>query len=417
MTEARNIAIIGSGIAGLAAAWYLGARHRVTLYEKQPAIGMAAHGLEWGGARVDMPLRVLYRGYYPTLTALYADADIETVAADYSGSFSDVEGRCHFRYRNWQPWQRLSLPMLQGGQPLGARSRAIVRDLLRFYAGAGAAAKALRDSDVTLEEWLKNNKYSSEFIEDFILPVFAAIGTCTTQSVRRYPARVIVDYLHGGVLMQGVSRTRLGADHVAARLSSRCADIRLSAAITALEARADGLRISSAHGPDEDFEHVVVATQGNQARALTAAVDPQAGDVLQRFRYEDSRVIVHTDPALMPRRQRDWSPVNFFHRRDLPRPMASIWLNAVLPVDGDAPDAFQTWNPLREPAAAHTLAEAGFQRPVVDSDSEGALAALDQLHAQPRRRVWYCGSYAQAGVPLLESAARSALRVAEHIPA
>lgn len=92
-----KIAVVGSGIAGLAASWFLGARHEVHLFEKQPELGMAARGLEWGGARVDMPLRVLYRGYYPTLTALYADAGIAITSSDYSASFSDLDGTCYFR--------------------------------------------------------------------------------------------------------------------------------------------------------------------------------------------------------------------------------------------------------------------------------------------------------------------------------
>ena len=411
-----KIAVVGSGIAGLAACWYLGRQHQVTLFEKQPQIGMAAHGLSWGGARVDMPLRVLYRGYYPTLTALYAEAGVETTAADYSASFSDLDGRCYFRYANWQPWRFLSLSFPQGRQLLSRRSRQIVADLIRLYRHARRDRARLVGSGLTLQRWLDQQGYSKAFVEDFLLPTFAAIGTCRIDSVRRYPAHVVQDYLTRGVLMQGVSRTVEGADVVVKRLSSRCHELRLGTGIESIERHEESVSVRDEHGQASDFDHVILATQGNQAlRLLGSAAEPGEARALARFDYEPSEVVVHTDSRLMPARRRDWSPVNFFLDPAGDRPMASIWLNAVLPVAAGTADAFQTWNPLLEVDPDKVLARAGFERPVVNDDSEQALGELTALHQQPHRRVWFCGSYAQAGVPLLESAARSALRVAEKL--
>lgn len=399
----------------MAASWQLGRRHQVTLFEKQAEIGMAAHGLELGGARVDMPLRVLYRGYYPTLTALYADAGIATTTADYSASFSDVAGHSYFRYRNWRPFGRLSLPLLQGGQPIGQRSRQIVFDLMRLYRRAGRDSRRLRASGMTLQQYVQEQRYSSSFVEDFLLPVFAAIGTCSTQSVRNYPARIIIDYLRQGVLLQGVSRTVHGADEVVRRLSSRCCSVRTSASIQSIRAAGRQWQLRTECGASQEFDHVIIATQGNQAARLVEAVDAPAAASLRQFRYEASEVIVHTDPALMPSRRKNWSPVNLFVDPQASRPMASIWLNAVLPVRAGTADAFQTWNPLRQPRADSILAQAGFERPVVDDSSETGLARLGRLHAEPDRRLWFCGSYAESGVPLLESAARSAREVCRRI--
>ncbi|WP_420427406.1 FAD-dependent oxidoreductase [Algiphilus sp.] len=411
-----KIAVVGSGIAGLAASWFLGARHEVHLFEKQPELGMAARGLEWGGARVDMPLRVLYRGYYPTLTALYAEAGIAITASDYSASFSDLEGRCYFRYRNWRPWQRVSVPFLGGGQPLGRRTRHIVTDLARLYARARRDRARLAGGHVSLQQYLDDGGLSEAFIEDFLLPTFAAIGTCDVDSVRRYPASVVLDYLSRGVLLEGVSRTVQGADHVVHRLSQRCAALHLGAGVQRIERQREGVQVEDGHGQRHDFDHLVLATQGNQAlRLLGDAAQGAEADALARFRYETSEVIVHTDPRLMPARRRDWSPVNFFRERGAARPMASIWLNRVLPIAAEAPDAFQTWNPLRAPDAAQVHAQAQFERPVVDAASEQGLAQIRDMHAERDRRVWFCGSYAESGVPLLESAARSARQVAERI--
>ncbi|MGJ8670261.1 MAG: NAD(P)-binding protein [Oceanococcus sp.] len=416
MQSGSKIAVVGSGIAGLAASWYLGTKCRVSLYEKQMQLGMAAHGLELGGARVDMPLRVLYRGYYPTLSDLYAQANIDTIAADYSASFSDLGGDAYFRYSNWQPTKRLSIPFLQGGQPWGRRSRRIVADLLKLYRRAARDSQALQGSDETLQSYLDRNAYSAEFSEGFLLPTFAAINTCTIDSVRTYPALVIVDYLRRGVLLEGVSRTVKGADFVVKQLSQHCVEQRLASGIASLAVQDDGVIVTDEHGHSDQFSDVVIATQGNQAlRLLGADASTQEQQALSRFRYEPSEVVVHTDERLMPAKRKHWSPVNFLVDEQSDRPMASIWLNKVLPVAKGTQDAIQTWNPLLEPRGDRILGQARFERPVVDEQSQKGLQQLSELHQQPGRRIWFCGSYAESGVPLLESAARSAQSVAQRI--
>lgn len=139
--------------------------------------------------------------------------------------------------------------------------------------------------------------------------------------------------------------------------------------------------------------------------------------VLDAFHYTPVRVITHGDVALMPARWRDWSPVNLWRAPAHDGPEATIWVNAVQPVVQGAPDVFQTVNPLREPRAGTVLGQAQFERPVVNARSQQAPAQLLGLHAEDGRRVWFCGAYAQAGIPLLESAVRSAHEVAARLGA
>ena len=107
---AQHIAIIGSGMAGLAASWFLGEKHKVTLFERQPSLGIGAHSVQASGGVVDVPLRVIYPGYYPELFALLAQTGVAVEPLDASLGFSDLGGACYFRYRNLQalgktlPW-------------------------------------------------------------------------------------------------------------------------------------------------------------------------------------------------------------------------------------------------------------------------------------------------------------------------
>jgi predicted NAD/FAD-binding protein len=135
--------------------------------------------------------------------------------------------------------------------------------------------------------------------------------------------------------------------------------------------------------------------------------------ILGRFHYESSEIVVHSDTRLMPSQRRDWAPVNFMVSADHDKPMASIWMNAVQPGLGNARNLVQTWNPIVAPNADSVLARARFQRPVVTHESLEAVDQLLALQRGPGNRVWFCGSYSRRGIPLLESAATSAIEVAE----
>jgi predicted NAD/FAD-binding protein len=106
--------------------------------------------------------------------------------------------------------------------------------------------------------------------------------------------------------------------------------------------------------------------------------------------------------------------VNFLLANECSTPMATIWMNAIQTMPGISP-VFQTWNPVIEPDPSLVFGEAEFERPVVNQVSMKGLERLDLLHQQPDRRVWFCGSYATHGIPLLESATNSALLVAERL--
>jgi len=170
-------------------------------------------------------------------------------------------------------------------------------------------------------------------------------------------------------------------------------------------------------GAEERFDHAVFATQANQALALWHDADAAEVAVLSAFRYRVLEVVMHRDTALMPVRRGDWSPVNARVGREYERPESTIWINRVQPTLHDAAPLFQTVMPQREPRDEAVIGRARFERPLVDAGSAHALAALQRLHAQPGRRVWLCGSYAQAGVPLLESAVCSAYAVAARVDA
>ena len=413
-----NIAVIGGGIAGLAASWWLSFRHRVTLFERQSQPGLVASSVsvavDGQDLRIDVPLRVFYPGYYPTLTRLYAELGVVTEPVSYATTFTGDDGQAYFRWRNLR-LGNCSLPYLLPHDLLGKRAR-------RIACGALALGRELRGATArgelvgqTIGQFVQSRGCAAEFVDGLLLPTLATIATCTLDDARAYPADVVAGYLGAGVSRQSVRRARHGADDVVARLLAGVGRVQCQAGVTGLRREGDAVCVERQGGVVERFDHVVLATQANQALALWHDATAAERTVLQGFSYRALEVVMHRDQSLMPAHRRDWSAVNARVSGTHERPQSTIWINAVQPALRRAAPLFQTVQPHRTPREEDLISSARFERPLVNSTSQQALLALQALNAQPGRRVWLCGSYAQAGVPLLESAVQSALDVATAI--
>lgn len=224
---------------------------------------------------------------------------------------------------------------------------------------------------------------------------------------------MIAQYFNRNFIVSSVYRAVGGAAAIAQALSARVAQLRLGAHIRNVRRQAKTVVITMEDGSAERFDAVVFATQANQLVAMLDGASPEERTVLQAVRYGAVRVVMHHDVRLMPRDRKDWGPVNYTMSPEHDRPMVSIWVNRLLPAYQDDRPLFQTINPAVEPAADRVLQDCSLQRPIVDLATQANLHQLDVLHAQPGRRVFFCGSYAAPGIPLLESAVASALHIAQ----
>lgn len=411
-----KIAVIGSGIAGLSACWYLGKEHDVTLMEKHPLVGMDAHGtdlnFDGNSIRIDVPFRAFKRNYYPCLLELYKEAGIEVRPVDYSFSLNYGDGTTYFGFSTWGfGGNFIPVPYLVCFS--NSRSRRIFSDAIRFYEESGKELESLNGNQITISEFLRRFGYSGDFENLYLIPMFSTINTCTSESAKNYPAEAVIGYHSSGLRFLRFLTPLKGTRDVTERLSVRANSIRLNTHPNKIVLENGKVRLNLPTG-EEYYDRVVVAAPANQAVSILPDEYSREKELISKFKYETSEVVTHSDPKFMPKDKRHWAPMCFALSQDQSSATATILLNKVLPTMKGRP-VFQTWNPHSEPNESHLISRSKFERPVIDLASQKIVAELKELQNSPDRKVWLCGSYARYGIPLLEAGVSTALDVQDWV--
>jgi len=404
-----DIAVIGSGIAGLTAARLLSDEHRVTIYERAPSIGMGTHTARVGAGDVDMPMRTFNRALWPNVVGFYEALGVGTRAVSYAGTFNDLERGVYFRYEN-----RLvggySLHYVDGTPRMLWRGAQLLGQLLRFRVVAARDVRSGYARCRTAHAYLVERGFSADFIDRFFVPLFGIICTCSLAAVRQYPADILLRALLDLLRSESVQCVAEGTRDAVRQIVSGVFECRVDTGVSAITVGSQDATVVDSSGRRDRYDHVVCAVPANAAGTLLEGPELAAERaLLTRFPYERSEVVVHSDPRLLP--GSSWSPVTCTTAPDEPKPMATIWINAVEPRMAAAPSLFQTWNPLVAPEPSLEHARVGFERSHVTHDSADAVRLLRALQSQPGRRVWLAGAYAAPGIPLLDAGVRSAVFV------
>ena len=416
-----RIAVIGSGISGLSAALRLQAQHEVTLYESDARPGGHAHTvdvtLDGLCAPVDTGFLVYNERTYPLLIAFFKELGVREAPTDMSFAASIGPHRLEWCGSN------IRAVFAQPSNVLRPGFWRMLRDILRFNREATALAideQAQARLDEPLERYLEREGYSAEFRDAYLLPMAAAIWSCSTATMTRFPLGCFVRFFHNHGLLQIEGRPRWmtvegGSREYVSRIIAQLRDVRLSEPVEAVTRRAGGgappVTIRSTRAT-EHFDQVVFACHSDQALALLADPSEDERAVLTAIRYQPNRALLHTDPALMPARRRAWAAWNYLSDGQPGAPSVSVtyWLNRLQPLPFRSP-VFVSLNPLSEPAPSRLIREINYAHPIFDLAAGRAQRRLRAL--QGRQQTWYAGAW--TGYGFHEDGLRSGLEVAQAI--
>ncbi len=415
-TGGLRLAVVGTGISGMAAAWLLNEQHDVTVYEKNGRVGGHCHTVDapagGGTIPVDTGFIVYNEAAYPNLTALFAHLKVPTEASDMSFAVSLDGGRLEYSGRG------LSGLFAQKRNVFRPRFWSMLNDIYRFYRKAPTDVTTLDALQTTLGEYLDAGAYGKPFRDDHLLPMAGAIWSAPPRAMLGYPATSFVNFYsnHGLLRVRNRPQWRTvsgGSRAYVERLTASYHD-RIKRGVAARRIRRNGDRVGiwDSAGRVEWFDHVVIAAHADQALAMLDDRSVAETEILGAFRYSKNTAILHGDTSLMPRRRAAWSSWNYIGPAS-PGKAASgctltYWMNRLQNIAPDTP-LFVTLNPQRMPAAGTIVSAQVYEHPLFDA---AAIRAQRQLWSlQGGSNTWFCGAYFGAGFH--EDGLQAGLAVAE----
>lgn len=407
-----KIAIIGSGISGLSAAYLLHRKHEITLFERESRAGghsrtvTVKHGDRI--ISVDTGFIVFNERNYPNLTALFRELDVPVKDSDMTYALSVANGRFEWGAEN------LNTIFGQRSNLLKPSFYRLFSEVIRFNEGA---EKVVADRpDISLGALIETMGLSERFRQLYLLPMSGAIWSSPPRQMLDFPAAVFVQFFrnHGLLSMSGQPQWRTvdgGSEKYVSRiLQSLGSRIRTNCGAASVERKPGQVTVQLANGDAQVFDHVVLACHSDEALSLLADKTEAENQALGAIRYQKNDAILHRDPRFMPRRRRCWASWNYQSDGLGSEPAVAVtyWMNRLQGIDENYP-LFVTLNPDSKVAPEDVFDRHIFHHPVFDAS---AVVAQTKIRAmQGQGNTWFCGAYLRHGFH--EDGLLSALRIAE----
>ena len=430
MAGRLKLAIVGSGIAGLAVAHTLQGRADITLFEAGDYFGGHTHTVDitlptaQGPVMhgIDTGFLVFNERTYPNLINLLAELDVATARSEMSFSVQVPNAR-RGRPLEWSG-SSLNTVFAQRGNLLDGRFLRMLRDLLRFNWLATRLATRGHDAALMqpLADFLREHRFSAEFRDWYFLPMIGCIWSCPTDQMLQFPVATMVRFCHNHGLLQVRDRPQWwtvagGARQYVEKIVGAIGDKRLNTPVRLIERDEAGVRIITDAGGQplaERFDKVVLATHADQSLALLRDASPAERATLGAIRYQPNRAVLHLDASVLPRRRAAWAAWNFERAADASTGSDQVCLhyliNRLQPLPFTQP-VLVSLNPQREIARNHVMGEFNYAHPVFDLAAIRAQADLPALQGQ--RHTYYCGAW--MGYGFHEDGLKAGLGVARQL--
>lgn len=407
-----KVAVIGSGISGLAAAHRLHGQADVTLYEAGAYFGGHTNTVdvtlpnaqgETVTHGVDTGFLVFNERTYPGLIALLDELQVPTSRTDMSFSVQVPKAGWGGSTLEWNG-ANLSSVFAQKSNLLRPRFWCMLREVLRFNRLCTSVAVRNEESALAqpIADFLQQHGFDDTFRDWYFLPMLGCIWSCPTDQMLRFPVGTMIRFCHNHGLIQVSNRPQWwtvagGARQYVQRIVEKLPDTRLNTPVQRIERDKDGVRIYCG-GRCEHFDAVVLAVHSDQALSLLAQPSPQEQSVLGAIHYQANVAVLHTDATVMPQRPAAWAAWNYERAGSALRESARVclhyWLNRLQPLPFAQPIVVSL-NPVRDIDPSQVLAMIEYEHPVFDL---AAIRAQTQVSAlQGHQRTWFCGAWTGYG--------------------
>ncbi len=395
----KKIAIIGSGISGLAAASLLHPHHDITVYEKNDYIGGHSRTRDVitkdGAIPVDTGFIVFNKRNYPLLTRLFAHLQVPIAASNMSFGASINNGWLEYGTQSpaslFAQRKNLLRPAFWG----------MIADILKFNAKAKGYLN--KDPSFTLGDCLDDLGMGAWFRQYFLLAMGGAIWSTPVAAMLQFPACSFIRFFDNHGLLTLTQHPQWytvegGSRAYVSRLIAPFKDrVYTNRGVSKVYRSQDGVTVEDVQGQSIVYDDVVFASHADQTLAMMADASDDERRVLSAFRYQNNHAVLHSDISFMPKRRRAWTSWVYLSEESTdnnPAVALSYWMNNLQPLKTDQP-LIVTLNPGRAPDPALVHDAYMFEHPVFDA---GAIQNQTRIETiQGRHRLWFCGAYQRYG--------------------
>jgi predicted NAD/FAD-binding protein len=422
----KKIAIVGSGISGLAVAHSLKGQADVTLYEAGDYFGGHANTVDitlptaQGNVThgVDTGFLVFNERTYPNLINLFAELGVETALSDMSFS---VQAPKAWGSESLE-WSGTNLDTVfaQRKNLLRPKFIKMLLDVLRFNKLCTRIAEEQKEVDMRqpLSQFLKQHQFSEAFKDWYFLPMMGCIWSCPTDQMLEFPVATMIRFCHNHGLIQVSNRPRWftvtgGSRNYVQKIVAGIADKRLNSPVQLIERDEQGVRVIT-QGHAERFDEVVLCTHSDQALRMLRAPSELETQCLSAIRYQDNVAVLHTDASVLPQRQKAWAAWNYVRAESADQESSRVCLHYLLNKLQPLPyeqAVVVSLNPTQAIDPQHVIRSIDYAHPVFDLAAIDAQQRMPQLQGQ--QHTWYAGAW--LGYGFHEDGLKSGLAVAREL--
>ena len=405
-----RIAVVGSGIAGLASAWLLARAHDVTLYERNDYFGghTHTHDVDVGGKNfaVDTGFIVFNPPQYPLLSKLFDELGVPSQPTTMSFALKNE--------RSGLEYNATSLDGLfcQRRNLVSQRFLGMVRDILRFYREAPALLETA-DVGPTLGDYLAEHRYGNAFRDDHLFPMASALWSSPSHEIEKFPAKYLVQFMSNHRMMQADGRPQWrvvkggSREYVRALRKGWNVRERVESEVTKITRSDSGVAIESNAQVDR-YDQVVLASHSDDTLRVLSDATSAEREILGAMTYQENETVLHTDANLLPSRRKAWAAWNALVPADASNECTvSYCMNILQSLDASEPIVV-TLNRTASIDPKKIIARMRYHHPLYSRGSVAAQSRKKEI--QGVNKTWFAGAY--WGWGFHEDGMRSAVDVA-----
>lgn len=409
-----KIAIIGSGISGLSAAWLFDQKHDITLFEKNDYLGGHSNTatIKYNNKKISVDTGFIVFNFktYPNLKALFELLKVKITKSNMSFAVRNLDN--NFTYSG----NDLAGLFAQKRNLFNPRFLMMLKDIIKFNKKSIALIenKAEIDNEQTLEEFIDQLKLGKYFKNNYLFPMAGAIWSCPTQLIKNYPAKVFLQFFYNHGLLAVTKQPQWysvenGSKEYVKKISASFKDkIKLNCNIIKAKNIAGKILLTDDKNNDYQFDQVIFATHLDQTNNIIQDKTIAEQEILSQIKYSKNTAILHKDPKQMPLYKKAWASWVYLSSLKKKQLSLSYWMNNLQNIDHKYP-LFVTLNPIEKIAQKDIFAQYNYEHPIFD---QNALKAQENIHKiQGKRNMWFCGAWYKYGFH--EDGLNSALAIAE----